>query len=36
MAEGARGGICSVDRIESFMAATPRYQEIEEFAVLTG
>jgi sugar/nucleoside kinase (ribokinase family) len=31
MAEGARGGIASVDQIESFMAATPRYQEAEEF-----
>ncbi len=36
MAEGARGGICSVDQIESFMAATPRYAEIEELAALTG
>ena len=32
MAEGARGGIASTDQIESFMAATPRYQESEEFA----
>jgi sugar/nucleoside kinase (ribokinase family) len=36
MAEGARGGICPVDQIESFMLTTPRYQEAEEFATLTG
>jgi sugar/nucleoside kinase (ribokinase family) len=32
MAEGARGGIGSVDQIESFMLTTPRYQEAEEHA----
>ena len=36
MAEGARGGIRSVDQIESFMLTTPRYQEAEEFAALTA
>ena len=35
MAEGARGGIRSVAQIESFMAATPRYQETEELATLS-
>lgn len=35
MAEGARGGIGPVDQIESFMLATPRYQEIDELAALT-
>lgn len=34
MAEGARGGIGPVDRIEAFMETTPRYQEAEEFAVI--
>jgi sugar/nucleoside kinase (ribokinase family) len=36
MAEGARGGICPVDQIESFMLTTPRYQEAEELTALTG
>jgi bifunctional ADP-heptose synthase (sugar kinase/adenylyltransferase) len=34
MSEGARGGICSVEQIESFMTSTPRYPEIEELAAL--
>lgn len=32
MAQGARGGICSLEQIESFMATTPRYEGLEEFA----
>lgn len=36
MAEGARGGIRTVDQIESFMLTTPRYQEAEELAYLTS
>ena len=32
MAEGARGGICSVEQIEAFMLSTPRYEEPEDFA----
>ena len=32
MAEGARGGICPVEQIESFMLATPRYEEPENLA----
>ena len=32
MAEGARGGICSVDQVESFMASTPRYKPVEDYA----
>lgn len=35
MAEGARGGICPIAQIESFIATTPRYQPIEEFANLS-
>lgn len=34
MAEGARGGISSVEQIEAFMLATPRYQVFEELAAL--
>jgi sulfofructose kinase len=36
MAEGARGGICSVDQIESFMATTPRYEVAEGLATPSG
>lgn len=32
MAPGARGGIVPLDQIESFMASTPRYEGLEEFA----
>ena len=35
MSEGARGGIRSVDQIESFMRTTPRYQEAEELSALS-
>ena len=35
MAEGARGGIRSVEQIESFMVATPRYKD-EDLALLSG
>jgi sulfofructose kinase len=36
MAEGARGGICSVDQIESFMVATPRHENSEHLAAFLG
>jgi sugar/nucleoside kinase (ribokinase family) len=36
MAEGARGGIRTVDQIESFMLTTPRYENAEALASLTA
>ena len=36
MAEGARGGICSVEQIEAFMLSTPRYEEPEDFAIFSS
>ncbi len=36
MAEGARGGIRSVDQIESFMVSTPRYEGSESLASFFG
>ena len=33
MHEGARGGIRTVDAIEALMAATPRYEGMEELAL---
>jgi sulfofructose kinase len=33
MSEGARGGIRSVEAIETLMATTPRYDGIEEFSI---
>jgi sugar/nucleoside kinase (ribokinase family) len=36
MSEGARGGIRSVEQIESFMRTTPRYQEAEEPSAVIG
>lgn len=36
MAEGARGGISAVDQIETFMVATPRYEDTEHHAAFLG